>query len=293
MKALSLASVIALVLSVSAVYAASPSKNVDAGTQTQRAADNYDNGPATADTVREDREAAAQPKSQTTKDIQRGLNKADRKMRAAADDVKAFFVDDDGKPSAEAVIYAKSGTAKAMLGADVLDPNGKDIAKVKDIIIDADGNATHVIVSDGGVLGIGDKLAAFEYGKVAGMNDKGDVRMALTQDMIDNAKEFSYDKDDKDAKVIPAGSFSVDEILDGELRDERGSKVAGIDNLSIKNGKADSVIVKYHKKMSVKGEYAALSFASLEKTRNAMGSVDLRMNAAQSAHFDANKSTRK
>lgn len=281
MKTLSLASVLTIVL-VAGSYAAMAEtvKATTGGTaETQTHVESYNNS---SEAPQQEGKRRADD-SQVTREVKDNLEQASDSMRETADDIKAFFV--DGAAAKKHVSFRKNVTAEGMIGQPVLNPKGEKIAKLKDIIIDADGNATHVVVSDGGMLGIGNKLAAFDYGRVVTQQADGKVVMALSQDMIDKAKEFSYDKDDAaKAKVIPAGSYSMNDMLDGELLDSAGKKAASIDNFVIRNGKADRVIVKFNTKLGMGGDLAALSYSEMEKSASA-GEVDLKMSARQSSRF--------
>lgn len=218
-------------------------------------------------------------------DVKSGLRKADHAIRNKAEDIKAFFVGDETGGDMDPIVISKSTTAHGMIGQPVLNPQGREIAELKDIILDKDGDAILAVVSDGGVLGIGNKLAAFDYGRVVAQHKDGKVVMALSQDMIDKAADFSYDRDDREkAKVIPADSYSVNDILDGELLDSRGKDAGAIENISFENGHADRVIVGFDKVMGMGGKLAALNYSTLKKVR-ATGEVNLQMNDGQSDQF--------
>lgn len=299
MKSVYLASVLALVLGASGAFAATPvnttakdgatvqsSVNVQHSTQTQADMphnDSYDSIP--------DYEAND---SEITKDVKSGLRKADSAMRETADDIRAFFVGDEGGGALEPVMIRSDRTAKGLLDKPVLNPQGKEITKLKDIIIDQNGRATMVVVTDGGFLGIGKKQAAFDYSKVIAQQNDGKVVMALSQDMIDRAADFSYDEDDASkARIIPAGSVSLNDVLDGNLLDSKGKKVGAIENVSFENGRAHRIIVGFNKTLGMGGDLAALNYASLEKLPK-MSSVDVKMNASQSAQFSSfGKSSRR
>ncbi len=62
-----------------------------------------------------------------------------------------------GQLQAEAVPPAESVTVDEVLDADVLDNKGEEIAWVEEVIVAPDGAITHVVVGNGGFLGIGTK----------------------------------------------------------------------------------------------------------------------------------------
>lgn len=276
MKNLTLASVLALVLAAGSAYAASDMKaepvldsNVSANGKVMTQSDRTDPAAREGDAI---------------DNTQDGLTKADSAMRDTADDIKAFFSGDGTKEAVKPVTIRRSTTADAMIGQDIVNAKGEKIAKVKDILVDSKGNPTTVIVSDGGMLGIGDKLAAFDYGRVRSQDKDGNVHMNLTEGMIKDATKFSYDeKDAATAKVLPKNSSSVDEILDGSILDAKGDKVADIENVAF-DGANTKLIVKFNDTFGLGGDLAALNLKSLERVDND-GEVNYRMSANQSDKF--------
>jgi sporulation protein YlmC with PRC-barrel domain len=217
--------------------------------------------------------------------VKSGLTKADASMRDTADDIKAFFVGKDADARVEPVLIQKSKTAHGLLGETIVNTKGKKIATVKDIIIDKSGKATLVVVSDGGLLGIGDKVAAFNYNKVIEQKPDGKVVMTLSQEMVDHAKEFSYDqKDWAKAKVIPAGSVSVNELLKGDVIDDNGKKVAAIENVYLRDADVSQIIVGFNKTLGMGGDFAALDYDDLQMVRKD-GALDFKLTANQAAQF--------
>lgn len=220
-----------------------------------------------------------------TTDIKRGLSKADAKMRDTADDIKAFFVGKKAGDKLTPVTIHRSSTAHGMLDQTIVNPSGNEVAEVKDIILDKSGHASLIVVSDGGFLGIGDKVAAFDYNKVVTQKANGDVVMALTQDMVDHAADFSYDQDDwAKAKVIPAGSVSVNDILKGDVLDNKGDKVASVENVYFRNKAASQIIVGFDKTLGMGGKLAALDYGDLQMVKKDRD-INFRLTAAQTAQF--------
>lgn len=221
-----------------------------------------------------------------TRELKKGLNKADTEMRQAADKVKAFFMDGngDGKAATE-ISYHEEFTVKGLLGKKITTPGGENIAKIHDVILDAKGGPSKIIVSDGGMLGIGDKLAAFDYSRVISSTEDNKIAMNLSQDMIDRAKEFSYDaKDAAKASVLPADGISANDLIDGEVYDANGKKVATVENITLVDGEASKVLVGYGKTLGLGGHYAALDFGSLSFVKN-KGDTDVKMSTALSTQF--------
>lgn len=156
-------------------------------------------------------------------------------------------------------------TAHGLIGETVVDARGRKIATVNDIIVDKSGKAILIVVSNAGRLGSGRKVAAFDYNKVVTQNPDGTMAMALTRGMVSNAPDFSYDqKNWAKAKVIPAGSLSVNALLKGDVLDNNGKKVADIENIYFRNKNVSQVIVGFNKTLGMGGSLAALDYDDLQ-----------------------------
>lgn len=233
----------------------------------------------------------SQPAENTLiKSVKKGLTTADNKIRTSLGDMEAYFVEKNKKPGEKLspILMRRNMTAHGMIGEASFNAQGQKISSVKDIIIDKNGQAILVVVEDGGVLGIGEKVAAFDYNKVVTKKSDGTVVMVLSQDMIDNAANFSYDqKDWAKAKVIPAGSYSVNSFLEGDVLNNMNVKVASIENIYLLNGDVTKVIVGFDKTFGVGGDLAALNFSDLTLVKRDKDSndVNVKLSENQSAQF--------
>lgn len=263
-----LASVLALVLSVSAAHAETTN-----GTQNSER-------PGVATGIEKNDKAA-------TRDVKTGLIKADNAMRNTADDIQAFLSgNDDPKTPLEPVVIRRDATAEAVLKRDVVDADGKKFASVSDILIDNDGSPEKMIIADSGVMGLGAKKAAFDYGTVTTRTVDGKTVVSLNKDALERAPEFSYDRDDRtdaNTEVQANATASVREILDGHIVDAKGDKVAAIENVAF-NGGNTQLIVKFNDTFGMGGNLAAMNLDTLERVDN-KGEVNYRLSAAQTAKF--------
>jgi uncharacterized protein YrrD len=222
---------------------------------------------------------------------------ADKTAKAAEDayeDIKATFIDED-KTSSDSVTINARGTAQGMIGQPVLNTSGEKIATVKDIILNKSGKAELVVLADGGFMGIGSKLAAFDYNLVSQRHSDGDVIMPISQETLDKVTPFSYEAKDaeKDAKtrVIPADGISVAELLDGQVLDTEKKSVAEIDNTSFSNGEASQIIIGFDKTLGLGGEKAAVGFDNVNVVREDEDEIDVQLSAKQAANFESFKKT--
>ncbi len=90
-----------------------------------------------------------------------------------------------------------------IVDAEVYDSNGKDLGKVKDIVLDRGyDRIAYTIVSYGGVAGIGEKLAALPYRalKLGGPADEK-VYVQMSEDAIKKAPVFDDSKWPSEANV--------------------------------------------------------------------------------------------
>jgi sporulation protein YlmC with PRC-barrel domain len=230
--------------------------------------------------------------SKLTKDVKRSLNKADNAMRKAADDVRAFFVDTKAN-ALNPVSYRFDATTEGMIGESILNANGKKIATVEDILLSKSGSADKVVVADGGLLGIGEKLAAFDYGTVITQNSDDEVVMNITQADIDRAVSFSYDRDDADkAEVLSAGSISAKKLSGANVYNSDGKKVGDVKNVTIAGGEAQNLIISFDQTLGMGGDLAAIDYDSLNIAK-VDGKVKVMLSQDQSRQFsDFRKMTR-
>lgn len=196
------------------------------------------------------------------------------------------------EPKGVRATIANTATASTMLNQPVVNSKLERVGTLSDIIVDSKGNAKLAIVSDGDFLNIG-KEAAFDYSNILRMNADGDLVTPLTEESITKAQKFSYDTKEtgKDVRTIPAGGYSIDKLLDADVINTKGEKVASVDNITFRNGKADSLIVGFDKTLGMGGEKAALSFSNVKMISKEDGKVDLQLTDAQAAQFETFKNS--
>jgi len=208
----------------------------------------------------------------------------------AADDIKVFFVGKDAD-ELEPRLIQRNMTAHGLIGAGIINTRGMKVATLKDVIIDKNGRAILVVVSDGGLLGIGSKVAAFSYDKVVAQRPDGKVVMTLSENMVKHAADFSYNqKDWAKAKVIPTGSISVNALLKGDVLDSNDNKVATIENIYLRDADVSQIIVGFDKKLGLGGSLAALDYDDLQLVREHK-ELDFKLSSTQTAKFESFKTS--
>lgn len=180
-------------------------------------------------------------------------------------------------------------TAEGMISQPVYNQDGERVAKVRDIILDQDGQAVMVIMADGEFTGLG-KLVAFDYNIITSRSADGDIIATLDEDMIDNAATFSYDRSklSDTVRVIPSNGFSAAALLEGQLIDPNGSDLAQVDNIVFKEGQASEVIVGFGHTLGMGGKQAAMAFEEADITQHD-DNVDLKLSASEAEDFNAYK----
>ncbi len=176
-----------------------------------------------------------------------------------------------------------------LIGQPVYNIKGDRVAKINDIILDKDGNATMAVLGDGDFTGLGKEIA-FDYNAITTRNADGNVVAPLTEDMIKNAVSFSYDPEDAGSrtKVIPTNGYSASELLDADVIDSTGETVGEVDNINFKNGKASDFVIGYDKTLGLGGEKAVASFKDMKLVKED-NEVHVKLSANQTAEFETMK----
>jgi sporulation protein YlmC with PRC-barrel domain len=96
-------------------------------------------------------------------------------------------------PPSDAVIPAQAADevrADTLIGMTVYDTNGEKVGKVKDIIFDEKGQAKGVVLSVGGVLGLGAKAVGLQWSEVDIQPDAQVAKIQYNKDQLQAAPDF-------------------------------------------------------------------------------------------------------
>lgn len=227
-------------------------------------------------------------------DTKAAVSGAAKDVSAAAEDmyedVRAAFVTDKNASDANVKVNMRRA-ANHVIGASVFNTNGEAVAKVHDIILDKDGNASMIVLADGEVFGMGKKVA-FDYGVIAGQTQDGDLIAPLSEKTISEALPFAYEPDanNNELRVIPADGYSVVKLLDAKIVNPEGRELAEIEDIVFTDGAAKTTIVGFGKVMGVGGHKALLNLSDVQLVKNAdNGDYSFHMDAAKSAQFESYK----
>jgi sporulation protein YlmC with PRC-barrel domain len=96
-------------------------------------------------------------------------------------------------PPSEAVIPAQAAgdvRAEKLIGMTVYDTNGDKVGQVKDILFNEQGQATGVVLSVGGVLGLGAKSVGLQWSEVDIQPDAEVAKVQYNKDQLEAAPDF-------------------------------------------------------------------------------------------------------
>jgi sporulation protein YlmC with PRC-barrel domain len=227
--------------------------------------------------------------------IERQTDKAAAATKEKYGDMKAYFSDDKDIKAISSVDVNTRLTADELIGTNVEDPSGKNIGSIEDILVDKEGDAETVVINDGGVLGLGGKLVAFDYDIIEGFTGDEDVVVKLDEKSIEQAKRFEYkapEKADPKIATMPAAQYSVKKIIDAKVVDTKGKAVANVDTVSFEGDDADYLIVTFNKILGMGGDKAALDFEALDLV-DTNGKYTFKLSTQQTAQFENYKSETK
>ena len=96
-------------------------------------------------------------------------------------------------PPSDAVISAQSdGEVRAdqLIGMTVYNAAGEKVGSVHDILLDKEGKATGVVLSVGGVLGVGAKSVGLTWKEIDVKPEQQQVQISYTKDQLEAAPDF-------------------------------------------------------------------------------------------------------
>lgn len=84
--------------------------------------------------------------------------------------------------------------ATSVIGTKVQNPEGEDLGKLEEIMIDVDyGTVAYAVLSFGGFLGLGNKLFAVPWRALRQSREDGTLILKADREMLENAPGFDKD----------------------------------------------------------------------------------------------------
>lgn len=96
-------------------------------------------------------------------------------------------------PPADAIIPAQAADevrAEALIGMNVFNASGEKVGQVKDILFNEEGQATGVVLSVGGVLGLGAKSVGLNWSEVDVQPQSETVKVNYSKEQLEAAPDF-------------------------------------------------------------------------------------------------------
>lgn len=96
-------------------------------------------------------------------------------------------------PPAEAIIPAQAANevrADTLIGMGVFNADGEKVGEVKDILLDNSGKVTGVVLSVGGVLGLGAKSVGLNWSEVDVQPEAQVVKVQYSKEQLEAAPDF-------------------------------------------------------------------------------------------------------
>ena len=96
-------------------------------------------------------------------------------------------------PPADAIIPAQAADevrADALIGMNVYNADGDKVGQVKDILFNENGQATGVVLSVGGVLGLGAKSVGLNWSEVDVRPESEMVKVNFSKEQLEAAPDF-------------------------------------------------------------------------------------------------------
>lgn len=120
-------------------------------------------------------------------------------------------------PPAEAVIQVQRPNemrTENLIGATVYNADGEKVGKVKDILFDTSGAATGVVLSVGGIMGLGAKDVGLNWEEVEVDPQPELIRINYTKEQLEAAPTF------KTQEALEAESDQIQEPVSGSAQPE-------------------------------------------------------------------------
>jgi len=178
--------------------------------------------------------------------------------------VSAAGMDAEARTDARAGARMRSASslisAEEFVGAEIQNARNERIGEVKDLWIDASGQAQAVVTSSGGLAGVGGKTATVKFSSqsvVRTEDDRAVYRLAADEEDLKSLPEF---EEGENAELRLAS-----EILGSEVEFSGSTDEATITDLLMSaDGRIESVVIKDGIVAGVGGEPREIAFSQLK-----------------------------
>lgn len=199
--------------------------------------------------------------------LDNGIDRANRAIERTGENVRDLMSERTSSGGYSTVNVNPSSSVTGIIGQDVYDTSNRKVATVDDILFDSQGNASRVVLSNGGIMGVGAKLVVLDFERVYTPSSGKNIIAPISEDTIRQMTEYSSDlKDARDGmQTMGANEISAKAMLDGQLLNDRGNEIGSIENITIGDRKADQVIVAYDTTLGMGGKKIAVDYSRLQR----------------------------
>lgn len=246
--------------------------------------------PATAD--EKNNKDVPQVEEVTKEDVKKTWGETKKNVKAAADDtsdmmeefaqdVKALF--SSGEEGQIGINHKR--TVAALLDRNIEDAGGETLGRIKDVIIDGNGDARRIVFEKGGILGLGGDKMVIGYDDVMKRSDYGDVLTPISPEELGKLAT-NYNEDE----IMEPGFTTARRILDGKVIGPDGRAMGEVANATLRDGDVTHLLVVFDATLGIGGDEIAMDYDKLG-TRTRDGVQDFILNDAQAEAFSRYKST--
>ncbi len=176
------------------------------------------------------------------------------------------------------VMTANGLNARTLTGAPVFDASAEEIGTVEDVVVDAEGHVSHIIVSQGGVFGFGGKDVALPYNASTIAYDaeaQPRIKLNVSEETVANAEAFDAEQLGENAHLA-SNLLGTDITLAANAEGEADSADL-YDVLMTKDGSIEHAILAYGGVAGVGSKYVAVPFSDIQQAQGAGGEYELAM----------------
>lgn len=130
-------------------------------------------------------------------------------------------------------------SAQKLLDMDVKGTNGEKIGDVKDILVDTSGKVSALVVSHGGVLGIGDKELRVPFNEFKPDAKLENLVVSISKD---NVEKYRVRDDDRQAR---SGEMKLSELMDDQVALRGGQRYGDVEDMILsRDGRIKAIVVE-------------------------------------------------
>ena len=164
-----------------------------------------------------------------------------------------------------AVMSETAISARDVIGASVVGPDGEEVGAVDDLVLAEDHSIEQIIVADGAVLGFGGKNVAIDFQGASITRDESDertVRIGMTGEALESAAEFNK------APLEESGTRLASAWIDREVTLATADDGSGTvtDLIMDENGTAKYAVVEFGGLLEMGDTQVAIEVADLGVT---------------------------